>query len=90
METGAMSETFPKADFLTLVATLAGQATIHLGMIENPLKKKVEKDLHQARYAIDLLSMLEEKTRGNLTDEEKQVLAHVLTDLRLRYVQASK
>ncbi len=80
----------PKADFLTLVASLAGQATIHLGLVEHPIKKKVETDLRQARYTIDLLGVLEEKTRGNLTDEEQRVLAHVLTDLRLRYVEASK
>jgi hypothetical protein len=80
----------PKADFLTLVASLAGQATIHLGLVEHPIKKKVETDLVQARYAIDMLGVLEQKTRGNLTDEEKQVFSHILTDLRMRFVEASK
>jgi hypothetical protein len=80
----------PEADFLTLVASLAGQATINLGLVEHPLAKKVRKDLNQARYTIDLLAILEAKTRGNLNDEERAVLSNVLTDLRMRYVQAGK
>jgi len=82
-------ERVPKADFLTLAASLAGQATIHLGLVEHPIAKKVQKDLRQARYTIDLLSVLEEKTRGNLNAEESAVLTHMLTDLRLRYIEAS-
>jgi hypothetical protein len=80
----------PKADFLTLVASLAGQATISMGLVEHPLKKQVTKDLRAARYAIDLVAVLETKTRGNLTDEEKRVLERVLADLRVRFVEASK
>lgn len=80
----------PKPDFLTLVASLAGQATIHLGMVEHPIKKAIAKDLNQARYAIDMIAMLEQKTRGNLTEEEKHVLEGILADLRLRFVEASK
>lgn len=80
----------PPADLLTLIASLAGQATIHLGLVEHPIEKKVEKDLAQARYTIDLIGVLEEKTRGNLDEEEKAVLSHLLTDLRMRYVEASK
>jgi hypothetical protein len=80
----------PQADFLTLVASLAGQAAIHLGIVENPLKKKVRKDLRQARYTIDLIAVLEEKTRGNLSSEEKKVMERVLADLRMRFVEASK
>jgi hypothetical protein len=80
----------PAAEFLTLVASLAGQATIHLGMVEHPIAKKVEKDLKQARFAIDLLAMLERKTRGNLTPDEQDVLGRVLSDLRMRFVQVSK
>jgi hypothetical protein len=80
----------PKADFLTLVASLASQASIHLGLVPHPLKKgQIEKDLAQARFAIDMIGVLETKTRGNLDDEEKRVLERVLADLRMRYVEAS-
>lgn len=80
----------PAASFLTLVATLASQATIQMGLIEHPLAKKVQKDLKQARYAIDLIAVLQEKTRGNLTDEERRVLDRVLGELRMKFVEASK
>ena len=80
----------PKADFLTLVSTLAAQGAIHLGSVAHPIHKEVRKDLRQAKYTIDLLGILEEKTRGNLTAEEKQVLGTVLSELRLRYAGATK
>lgn len=79
----------PQADFLTLVVSLAGQATIHMGLVEHPIAKKVQKDLRQARYTIDLLGILEKKTQGNLTPEEKSVMERLLADLRLKFVQAS-
>lgn len=80
----------PRAEFLTLVSSLAGQAFIHLGLVEHPIQKKVQKDLRQARYTIDLLGVLEEKTRGNLDGEERAVLARILADLRMRYVEATR
>jgi hypothetical protein len=80
----------PKAEFLTLVATLVGQARIGLGTIANPITKRTSTDLRSARFAIDLLGVLEEKTRGNLSGEEKTVLASMLADLRVKYAQASE
>ena len=80
----------PRADLLTLTATLAGQAMVHLGAVPHPITKKTAPDLDQARYTIDLLGVLEEKTKGNLTSEEERVLRSLLTDLRLRYVDASR
>src|SRR4051812_26282093 len=79
-----------EASILTLVAMLASSATIQLGLVDNPITKKQQKDLRAARHTIDLLSVLEAKTKGNLTDEERQVFSHVLSDLRVRYVDASK
>ena len=80
----------PKAEFLTLVATLVGQARIGLGTIANPISKRTTTDLRSARFAIDLLAVLEEKTKGNLTAEEKTVLASMLSDLRMKYAKASE
>ena len=78
-----------KAEFLTLVVTLAGQASIQMGLVPNPITKKIVRDLKQARFAIDMLTVLEQKTKGNLTPEEQKVLSHVLADLRVRFVQAT-
>lgn len=74
--------------FLMLVGGLAGQAQVGLGLRPDPVTQRTAKDLPNARQAIDLLAMLEAKTRGNLTPEEAHLLAAVLADLRLAYVRA--
>ena len=79
-----------EGSLLTLIAMLASSATIQLGLVDNPITKRPQKDLKLAKHTIDLLAALEAKTKGNLTDEEKAVLTHVLNDLRLRYVDAAK
>jgi hypothetical protein len=78
------------ASLLTLVAMLASSATIQLGIVDNPITKRAKKDLKLARHTIDLLAVLEAKTRGNVTEEERSVMTRVLSDLRMRYVDASK
>ena len=80
----------PKAEFLTLVATLAGQATIGMGLVAHPITRAIQKDLKQAKFAIDMIVVLEEKTRGNLSAEERKVLDRVLSDLRMRWLEAAK
>ncbi len=77
----------PPASFDLLVVSLAIQARIALGEIANPVTRRQELDIEQAKHAIDLLGMLEEKTKGNLTDDEKSRLESALYDLRMRYVQ---
>jgi Domain of unknown function (DUF1844) len=69
---------------------LASQVTMALGEIENPLSGKREKDLPTARFLIDLVAMLEQKTAGNRTEEEDLYLRGVLTNLRMAYVAKSK
>jgi hypothetical protein len=59
---------------------------IYLGKVVHPATGKIEKNLDGARFSIDLLGMLEEKTRGNLTAEEAKLLEQTLTNLRLNYV----
>lgn len=75
--------------FQLLVAGLAAQAQVGLGLRPDPVTNKTAKQLDNARQAIDLLAMLEEKTRGNLTADEARLLAAILGDLRLTYVRAS-
>jgi hypothetical protein len=76
--------------FSTFIIGLASSALIHLGEAPNPETGRVERDLTLARQSLDLLSMLHEKTRGNLNDEEAKLFTNLLTDLRLRYVEAKK
>jgi hypothetical protein len=79
----------PPVDFHTFVISLGSSALIHLGDLEQP-SGKVEKNLPMAKHTIDILSMLQEKTKGNLTQGEAQLLESLLYDLRLRFVSAAK
>lgn len=79
----------PKPALALLVSTMASQAFIFLGLIENPLTGQFEKDLEQAKYSIDMLQVLKDKTAGNATPEEAKLLDGILYDLRMRYVNAA-
>ena len=75
-----------KPTFLGFVQTMAANALIALGEVPNPLTGKQEVNLPQAKYAIDLLEMIKEKTQGNLTEDEQTELERTLTELRLKFV----
>ena len=77
--------------FLGFILSLAHTAAVHFGDVPDTVKgQTIPANLPAAQQMIDLLSLLEEKTRGNLTVEERQFLDQVLYELRLRYVEASK
>ena len=78
----------PEPSFPLLLASLATQALAALGVMPHPETNKAEADLEQAKHVIDTLGILEEKTKGNLTPEEKRYLDSLLFDLRLQYVEA--
>jgi Domain of unknown function (DUF1844) len=80
----------PPADFATLVLSLGSSAVMYLGEAPGPDGKKPARNLPMAKHAIDLLTVLEEKTKGNLTAEEEQILESLLFDLRLRFVESLK
>jgi hypothetical protein len=74
-------------DFYTFVLSLASSAFVHLGDAPHPeTGAPVEPDLTLAQQTIDILAMLQDKTRGNLTAEEVKFMENLLTDLRLRFV----
>ncbi len=75
-----------QALFMNLVLSLQQAAWFQLGKIPNPVSNKIERDLNQARYTIDLLDMLLARTKGNLHEEEARMLEHVLRELKLNYV----
>lgn len=77
----------PPTPFQLLVAGLAAQAQVGLGLRPDPVTNKTTKQLENARQAIDLLAMLEEKTKGNLTPDESRLLGAILGDLRLTFVR---
>ncbi|HKB75619.1 MAG TPA: DUF1844 domain-containing protein [Myxococcales bacterium] len=80
----------PRLDFNALVLSLGSSALIHLGEAPDPVSGKTqEPDLPLAQQSIDLLALLQEKTRGNLSDEEARFLDALLYDLRVRYVAAA-
>lgn len=80
----------PVIDFATFVLSLSTSALMHLGAMPAPEGVAHEVSLALAKQTIDILSMLEQKTRGNLSGEEERLLQEVLVDLRLRYVHAEK
>lgn len=77
-------------DFTTFVFSLGSSALMHLGDAPHPETGKIHRDLALAKETIDLLAMLREKTRGNLTPEEDHFLGALLYDLRVRFVEAAK
>lgn len=77
-------------EFNTLVLGLASTVLIHLGETPHPETQKTEPNLVLARQSMDLLGVLREKTRGNLTPAEEKFFDSLLADLRLRFVEASK
>ena len=80
----------PEPSLKTFISGLAGQTLINMGLFENPATGKRDKNLEQAKYSIDLLEILKEKMRGNLTGEEEKLINTVLYDLRMRYVEACR
>ncbi len=76
-------------NFTNYIAMLGQQIMMFLGKMKNPITNKSEKNLEAAKTFIDILAMLEEKTQGNLTDEEKSYLTSTLNNLRMYYVEES-
>ncbi|MBI5499476.1 MAG: DUF1844 domain-containing protein [Deltaproteobacteria bacterium] len=80
-------EPVPPIDFVTFVLSLSTNTMVSLGMLPAPGTQEKKLDLPLARQTIDLLAILQEKTKGNLTGEEERILDTVLYDLRMTYVQ---
>ena len=88
---GAQAEKkgFPpiQASFATLITELAMQASLFMGDIPDPETEEPIEDLNRAKYLIDELGILQEKTAGNLTPDEERALKNILLELRMRYVK---
>lgn len=81
----------PGVDFASFAVSLGTSALYHLGLLKDPeTGRPGERNLDLARQTIDVLEMLQHKTRGNLDQEEQDLLQRLLTDLRMRFVEASR
>jgi uncharacterized protein DUF1844 len=77
----------PEINFATFIISLNASALLHLGAMEDPVSGKKVKNLPIGKQTIDILGMLEEKTKGNLSKEEENLLKNILYDLRMIYVK---
>ena len=86
--TEAPPQDLPPVDFASFVMMLTNNVMVFLGQAPNPLTQQPQVDLAQAQHTIDIIMMLREKTRGNLTPEEERFLQELLPQLQMAYVQA--
>ena len=86
-----MTENSPKSvDFQTFVLSLASSAMLHLGRVPDPSGQQLQPNLALAQQTIDILSMLRDKTHGNLNGDEAGLLERILHDLRMAYIEESR
>ncbi len=83
-------EAAPEITFATFVVGLSTQALVHLGELPDPHTNQAAKDLPAAQQLIDIIAMLEQKTRGNLDRDEQAMLEAILFELRMKYVEQSR
>lgn len=85
-----MSKDSLPCTFSTLILSMASSAVLAMGLDKNPQTGKIEKDLDVARFNIDMLNMLKDKTKNNLNSEEQQFLDQVVSDLQMKFVYVQK
>ncbi|MGB2980043.1 MAG: DUF1844 domain-containing protein [Candidatus Zixiibacteriota bacterium] len=76
--------------FIQLVLTFQAAAMQQMGKLQNPITKKVERNLDQAQFSIDMLEMIQNKTKNNLSENETKFLEHALYELRMNYLDEVK
>lgn len=79
----------PEINFVNFLFSISTSALIQMGEIEDPISQQTVKNLPLAKQTIDLIGMLKEKTKGNLTPDEAKLIENILFDLRMRYVKAT-
>ena len=85
----AQEEAPPEIDFTSFIFSLSTSVLIQLGEIQDPFTQKSVKNLPLAKQTIDLIEMLKEKTKGNLTPEEERIIEYILYDLKMKYVKVA-
>lgn len=84
----SLAGVLPPLDFSTFILSLSTSVVMSLGLVENPVTKQTEKEPAVAKQTIDLIALLKDKTKGNLTDEETKLLDDVLHELKVWYCKA--
>jgi hypothetical protein len=84
------SDVFSELGFSTFILSLSTSALVHLAELPDPISNEKKVNLPLAKQTIAIVEMLQKKTKGNLTEEEDQLIGDLLYDLRLKYVQAAK
>src|SRR3990167_6597451 len=79
----------PEINFATFILSLSSSAMLHFGDIEDPVSGRKERNLTIAKQTIDMIDMLREKTKGNLTKDEEGLMENILYELKIRYVKES-
>lgn len=80
----------PEVNFSSFILSLSSSTLLHLGEIADPQSGEKKKDMALAKQSIDIISLLKNKTKGNLTQEEEKLLDHLLYDLQMRFVKAGE
>lgn len=80
----------PPPDLMFVFSTFYMQALVAMGLVRHPIKEKVDVDLPQARHAIDVLDVLEQKTKGNRTADENEAIETILHEVRMAFVHVSR
>lgn len=78
----------PKVDFSGFILSIYSTGLVQLGKVEDPSSGEVKKDLTMAKYTIDMMAMLSEKTKGNLNEDETKLMQALLSEIRMVYVEA--
>ncbi len=89
MTTATASAPNLPVSFSTLVLSLASSAILAMGLEKNPATGQIDKDLELARFNIDMLGMLKDKTKNNLTKDEQEFVENVISDLQIKFVYVS-
>ncbi len=79
----------PEINFSTFILSLSSSAILHFGDIEDPISGKKERNLTIAKQTIDMIDMLKEKTKGNLTKDEDSLMENIIYELKIRFVKES-
>ncbi|MFH2139073.1 MAG: DUF1844 domain-containing protein [Candidatus Omnitrophota bacterium] len=89
-ESQAPEQEMPPVSFALFISSLGMQALMSLGEIENPMTNQKEVDINQAKYLIDTMEMLAQKTTGNLSEEENKIVDQLLYELRMKFISLNK
>jgi len=81
------NEILPEVNFLNFVLSLSTTVMFHFGDFPDPVTREIKKNIPAAKQTIDIMSMLKDKTKGNLDDHEKSLLDEILFELKMRYVK---